>query len=318
MIFIGTVPIILAIGALGITYAVYALTRNEQTKSTLGILHMLAYGVTIGAIVILGVGCAAHCLLIQNPELRLFPEVVLTSSGLIVKTHIAQGLPLLSVPGFTLDIWGLMILTFAISLPLISFALSRVSTRRLLRHYARKRNISLSNDLGRRFGSSKVEVMVCDDDELDVFSIIGSWQGKGRASRKDLIVINEKLVSQLDEDELETVIAHEVAHVEDRDVRFYPLYKSLGIMFFFDPVIGRSINRFVRRKELKADRKAATRTLKPLSLARALIKIHEGRTMMRNRTVTPLMGGKKSLLKERIDQLLRIAEELKLDGRIKG
>lgn len=318
MIVIGIIPIILAFCVLGITHAVYMLTRNEKAKSTLGIVHMLVYGVTIGTIVILGVGCAMHCLLLQNPEVRFFPDVVLTSSGLMVKTHVAQGLPVFSVPGFTLDAWGLIILTFAISLPFVSFTLSEVSTRRLLRQFARKRNNSLSNDLGRRFGSSRVEILVCDDDELDVFSIIGSRVGNGRAGRKDLIVINENLVSQLDEDELETVIAHEMAHVEDRDVRFYPLYKSLGIMFFFDPVIGRSINRFVRRRELEADRKAAILTLKPLSLARALIKIQEVRTVTRNMAATPLMGRKKSLFKERIDQLIRIAEDLKMDGRIKG
>ncbi len=305
--------ILMGIGMMVIAFGVYLLTKNEKVRSSVGIFNMFAYTVILVVMVELVLGCIIHCTIMKNEQLRIFPDVMMTSSGFAIHTHILHDGPHFSGGGLTIDLWGLMILNVAISLPLIAFATSRHSTRRLLHRYVNGKNDSLTKTLQKKYGSHDISILVSGYEDLEAFSINNSSQ-RGKGSAKDLVVINEMLVHHLEDDELEAVIAHERAHIIDRDDRFYPLYNSLRILLFFDPVIQRTIRRFVRRKELRADRNAALTTRKPLALARALIKIYEGRAKTKSEVIVTLIRDNQNLLKERVDQLLRIAEEMEADG----
>ncbi len=307
--------ILLGITALVITVAAYFLCRNERIKSVLGIFHISAYIFMAVVIIQLFLGCSISCLLNQDSRIHIFPDLMFTSSGLTIHTHVLHSGYGLSVAGFALDLWGTIVVATAVLLPLSAFAVSRFSTRALLRQYIASKNDARSKSLRRMYGSSEVEFLVADVDELDVFSIPVLNLRPKRRSARDIIVITENLIRHLEEDELEAVIAHEMAHIMDRDDRFYPFYKSIGMFFFFDPVIQYLIGRFVRRKELKADRYAALTTQKPRSLAKALLKVYEAREKVKSDGLAALMRNDYSLLKERIVQLLDIARDMETEDR---
>ncbi len=144
-----------------------------------------------------------------------------------------------------------------------------------------------------------------------------------------IVSISEETVNLLDDDELEAVIAHEIAHIKSRDSLQKTIATSCRIAFAFAPV-----SRFIeaaiyRERELAADFQAAQATMKPESLASALIKIHNGE---RSATipVSPFFssvsirlskGGllsKQPDLRKRIDRLLLLSEKMSYSALKKG
>ena len=92
---------------------------------------------------------------------------------------------------------------------------------------------------------------------------------------KEVLVVKSPLVDVLGDDELEAVLAHEFAHIEELDARFRPYFEVLATVYFFDPVVGVT-RRYMRRlQEYGADDRAAEVTGDPRALARALVKVSE-------------------------------------------
>ncbi len=95
-------------------------------------------------------------------------------------------------------------------------------------------------------------------------------------SRKlKIIGLQEEIESLLDDDELESVLAHELGHIANRDALQKTIATGYRIAFPFDP-FARFIEAAIYRKcEISADEYSVKLTSKPASLAAALLKIYE-------------------------------------------
>jgi Zn-dependent protease with chaperone function len=79
----------------------------------------------------------------------------------------------------------------------------------------------------------------------------------------------------LEDDELEAVLAHEFAHIEELDTRFRPYFEILARVYSFDPLL-RAMCLYVRRlQEYGSDDRAVEVTGNPDALGRALVKVAE-------------------------------------------
>ncbi|MFZ5639741.1 MAG: M56 family metallopeptidase [Bacillota bacterium] len=91
--------------------------------------------------------------------------------------------------------------------------------------------------------------------------------------RRPVIVLSEGLLAHLDEDELETVMAHEVAHIVRADAVSNWITVVLRDLMFFTPVIFWVFRELIREKEQAADEITLRLTRKPMAFAQALIKV---------------------------------------------
>lgn len=92
-------------------------------------------------------------------------------------------------------------------------------------------------------------------------------------TRRPLLIVDRQLVSRLDDEELEGVLAHELAHVRRRDT---PVAQLLGIvrdLMFFVPGGGWAVQQLHRERELAADQLAVRITRRPGALASGLLKV---------------------------------------------
>lgn len=133
---------------------------------------------------------------------------------------------------------------------------------------------------------------------------------------KPIIVMSEKLLSLLKKDELEAVMAHELAHVKNSDTALKALVTAYKTALPHDPIIRLVEAAFHREREMVADETAARTTEKPLSLASALLKIYDAfpKNALRSYGTLSILGTGKTLLsrhppiKQRIQQLIHLAE----------
>lgn len=133
-----------------------------------------------------------------------------------------------------------------------------------------------------------------------------------------VMVVSRGLLAQLDEDEVETVVAHELAHVKNNDTGLSTIMAVYRRVLFFDPFIRLLERAIYSEKEFSADDLSARQTQKPLSLASALLKISSAQTGGRGSGVKveglSILGSGKILkppgIKERIERLMTLANEL--------
>jgi len=133
---------------------------------------------------------------------------------------------------------------------------------------------------------------------------------------KPVVVISEKLLSLLKEDEVEAVLAHELAHVKNSDTALKAMVTAYKTALPQDPVIRLVEAAFHREREIVADETAARTTQKPLSLASALLKIYEAfpKNNLRSYGTLSILGGGTTLMSRhppithRINQLIHLAE----------
>lgn len=92
--------------------------------------------------------------------------------------------------------------------------------------------------------------------------------------RSPEIHISSFFVTMLDDEELEAVLAHEVAHVLRRDNWFGWLLFTLRVASFYNPVALFTFHQISHDAERICDAEAAALTGKPLALASALIKVY--------------------------------------------
>jgi Zn-dependent protease with chaperone function len=91
--------------------------------------------------------------------------------------------------------------------------------------------------------------------------------------RENTIVVSEGLRRLLDPDEMEAVLAHELAHVRGNDSKVNILLFVYRRILFFDPVLRLLESMVHKEREFAADEFSAFFTRKPLALASALLKI---------------------------------------------
>jgi Zn-dependent protease with chaperone function len=93
--------------------------------------------------------------------------------------------------------------------------------------------------------------------------------------RRPVVVLSATLVERLDADELEGVLAHELAHVKRRDNLVATALGALRDVTFFVPGGGWAVRQLHRERELAADQIAVTATGRPGALASGLLKVLE-------------------------------------------
>lgn len=118
------------------------------------------------------------------------------------------------------------------------------------------------------------------------------------------ICITHDALAVLTADEVEAVIAHELAHVRKFDVAVNMTVQLLGDLFWFVPGykwLGRKIDDL---REIVADQWAIEAGTQPALLASALVRLKDASTPFENSVLYSAFFRKPSLLKLRIERLL--------------
>lgn len=160
--------------------------------------------------------------------------------------------------------------TLAVSVAIIKAVLSLWACRRLTKRYGLVRpedypELSAAlRQLSHEVGVTPPGLIITDRKYAQSFTF-GFWH--------PVIVLSKKLVGSLDQDELEAVLAHEIAHITRKDSLFNWVAVFLRDAMFFAPVVYWGFNRLLSEKEKAADDITVKITEKPLAFAQALIKV---------------------------------------------
>jgi len=87
------------------------------------------------------------------------------------------------------------------------------------------------------------------------------------------VLVSRGLLSLLERDEIETVVAHELMHIKHHDAEFKVFSRVLSRILFFDPFSKFFDPAVHREREYLADEMSGRSTEKPAALASALLKI---------------------------------------------
>jgi Zn-dependent protease with chaperone function len=194
-------------------------------------------------------GALLHLLLVQNGERGLVtPYALVGSAG-----------PWLLLIG--LGVSTFMLLRRAMGAVLVHRLIVRcepVEDPAVLRMVAR---LSMDAPLAR-----PPQVLVLPDSMSGAFAVGG---------RRGRILISPNLIEGLDPDELEGILAHEIAHLQARDVHVVFTAGLLRDMVAWNPFAHIAYRKLLTDRELEADRRAAAITERPLAVASGLLKVCE-------------------------------------------
>jgi len=130
------------------------------------------------------------------------------------------------------------------------------------------------------------------------------------------ILVSTGLLTILDRDEVETVVAHELMHIKHHDAEFKVFSRVLSRILFFDPFSKFFDPAVHREREYLADETSGRSTGKPASLASALLKIADRGMPPRPAWGLSILGSGREIfsryppLKERVQRLLLLSEIL--------
>ena len=125
----------------------------------------------------------------------------------------------------------------------------------------------LLDDAAREAGVEDVVLLVVDSSFPNAFVF-----DKGS---KHYVAVSIAMLEILEIDELRSVLAHEVAHIKNKDRRIKILGLILGSKYFFLPFVLLMVKALFRRREYLADETAAMLEDNPLPLMSALLKVTE-------------------------------------------
>jgi len=120
------------------------------------------------------------------------------------------------------------------------------------------------NLLGEFEGVPYVRVLIVESDDALAMAV----GGKDRS-----MLLSRGLLSILEKDELDSVIAHELMHLKHHDAEFKVFSRVLSRILFFDPFSKFFDPAVHREREYLADEMGGRSTGKPAALASALLKI---------------------------------------------
>jgi heat shock protein HtpX len=148
--------------------------------------------------------------------------------------------------------------------------------------------------------------------------IVESPQPLGMAvgGKERTLLVSSGLLSALERDEVETVIAHELMHIKHHDAEFKVFSRVLSRILFFDPFSKFFDPAVHREREYLADEMSGRSTGKPASLASALLKIAERGVPPKSAWGLSILGSGRGIfsryppLKERVQRLLLLSEIL--------
>ncbi|MFN2525354.1 MAG: M56 family metallopeptidase, partial [Actinomycetota bacterium] len=133
----------------------------------------------------------------------------------------------------------------------------------------------------------------------------GAFATGGRKAR---ILLSRDVVEELDDDEFEAVLAHEIAHIKARDVQLVFAAGVFRDMVAWNPIAHLAYRRLVWDRELEADRRTAAMTGRPLAVASGLLKLSTTSRTARLAPRPALGFSKRGSLTRRVRQLLAIAD----------
>jgi Zn-dependent protease with chaperone function len=99
---------------------------------------------------------------------------------------------------------------------------------------------------------------------------VGAFATAGRGGR---ILISEALIADLEPDETEAILAHEIAHLAAKDVQMVAIAGTLRDLVAWNPLAHIAYRRFASNREYEADSRAAALVGSPLSVASSLLKM---------------------------------------------
>ena len=105
------------------------------------------------------------------------------------------------------------------------------------------------------------------------------------AASRDEIMLPMRTLWGLEAAEKQTVLAHELAHIERHDLEWLAVLRRVAAVFFFQPLNHVALNRFQDAAEHACDDRAVELTGDRLSLARSLERV--GRWVDANRNAVP-------------------------------
>jgi Zn-dependent protease with chaperone function len=219
-------------------------------------------------------------------------------------------------------VFGLSILTsLLLAVPLsflVTFKVPNAITRRLAQELSEPESsvIDPALRMAKNLGIVVLRLLQSPSSVPFAYSIGGT---------EGTIVISKGLVTRLDRDEVETVLVHEIAHIKNHDTRLSTIVAVYRRFLFFDPFMPFVERAVCGEKEFSADELSARETQKPLSLASALLKISSANPIDKshmNVKGLSILGSSRVLsppsVKERIERLLKIADELEQASRSKS
>lgn len=138
-------------------------------------------------------------------------------------------------------------------------------------------------------------------------SVPGAFVTGGRRGR---ILISPSLIEALEPDELDAILAHELAHISARDLPVMVVAGLLRDLVAWNPIAHLSLRRLVAEREFEADRHAAAVTGKPLAVAASLVKMCElmrARSRFEPRPALAFLRNR-GRLRRRVSNLLAFAD----------
>lgn len=130
-----------------------------------------------------------------------------------------------------------------------------------------------------------------------------------------LLVVPQNLLQHLTNDELEALLAHEVAHM----ARWDNLYVWQAVLFrdimFFNPVVIFIYNYLLKEKEKNCDDLAISVTGRPAVFAEMLLKVYnlmqqnmKSKNILAN-TIMQSLVGSSSLFSERVERIVKLPQD---------
>jgi heat shock protein HtpX len=144
----------------------------------------------------------------------------------------------------------------------------------------------------------------------------GQPLGMAVGGKERTLLLSSGLLTALERDEVETVVAHELMHIKHHDAEFKVFSRVLSRILFFDPFSKFFDPAVHREREYLADEMSGRSTGKPASLASALLKIAERGVPPKSAWGLSILGSGRGIfsryppLKERVQRLLLLSEIL--------
>ena len=211
--------------------------------------------------------------------------------------------------GFCIDLITFIAFFVTITIFAMSVGFSQISLQYLIKHLNQYSNPRTSQNIKNRYKWLKsTQILVLELDNPEAFSLtLLRFKFPMKIWIEDWIVVSKGLINLMNDDELESVIAHEYSHIMYHDTRYSHLIFTLTSFLFFDPVY-KFVKRYMNSKhEIDTDMNAVYLVEKPRSLAKALFKLIDQDVEQRNYVIPSFAVKDKKIMLKRIKLLLNYA-----------
>ena len=120
---------------------------------------------------------------------------------------------------------------------------------------------------------------------------------------KPIVIIPIGMLSQMPPDQIEAIVAHELAHIYRKDYLFNLLQSFIEVIFFYHPAVWWLSNNIRSERENICDDIAVIYCKNSLSYARALAAIQE--LQVQSEILAPAFSSKRNLLLNRIQRMMK-------------